>query len=60
MLKKKITLLFCLFFITIKGLSQDPKIIDTLKIHEQIKQFGLDEGSLLFKNNTTEKIRFKK
>ena len=59
MLKKKITLLFCLFFITIKGLSQDPKIIDTLKIHEQIKQFGLDEASLLFKSDFFSSIVFK-
>ena len=43
MLKKKITLLTCLFFLVIKGFSQDPKIIDTLQIHEQIKQFGLNE-----------------
>ena len=59
MLKKKITLLFCLFFITIKGLSQDPKIIDTLKIHEQIKQFGVDEASLLFKSDFFSSIIFK-
>ena len=49
MLKKKITLLSCLFLLIIKGLSQDPKIIDTLQIHDQIKQFGLNEDILNFK-----------
>jgi len=49
MISKKIIL--CFFFSSLfsKGVSQSPKVIDTLKIHEQIRTFGLDEASLLFK-----------
>ncbi len=42
-----------------KGVSQNPKIIDTLKIHEQIRSFGLDEASLLFKSDFFSSIVFK-
>ena len=43
-MKKKIyfTLAF-LFMIVFSSYSYNPKIIDTLKIHQQIKKFGLDE-----------------
>ena len=39
--------------------SYNPKIIDTLKIHQQIKKFGLDEKILNFKANFFESIVFK-
>mgnify|MGYP000147159993 CR=1 FL=1 len=59
MIPKKIILLISFFLIVFKGLSQDPKIIDTLKIHEQIRTFGLDEASLLFKSDFFSSIVFK-
>jgi len=59
---KKFTLLFFIFFLC-KVYSRDPQIIDTLKIHNQIKLFGLDEeiikfnthffSSIVFKNDST-------
>jgi len=39
--------------------SYNPKIIDTLKIHQQIKKFGLDEKIINFKANFFEGIVFK-
>ena len=48
MIPKKITLLISAFFIVFNGLSQDPKIIDTLQIHEQIKQFDINKDVLSF------------
>ena len=39
--------------------SYNPKIIDTLKIHQQIKKYGLDEKVLNFKANFFESIVFK-
>lgn len=50
-------LIFSSFFF--RGVSQNPKIIDTLKIHEQIRLFGLDEASLLFKSDFFSSIVFK-
>ena len=50
---------FFLFLIFFKGFSQNPKVIDTLKIHEQIRLFGLDEASLLFKSDFFSSIVFK-
>ena len=58
MIPKKIILLISFFLIVFKGLSQDPKIIDTLKI-QQIRTFGLDEASLLFKSDFFSSIVFK-
>ena len=62
MFLKKFTLLFFIFFLC-KVYSRDPQIIDTLKIHNQIKLFGLDEeiikfnthffSSIVFKNDST-------
>ena len=59
---KKFTLLFFIFFLC-KVYSRDPQIIDTLKIHNKIKLFGLDEeiikfnthffSSIVFKNDST-------
>ena len=59
-MKKKIyfTLAF-LFMIVFSSYSYNPKIIDTLKIHQQIKKFGLDEKILNFKANFFEGIVFK-
>ena len=63
MILKKIILLISVFFIVFKGLSQDLKIIDTLQIHEQIKQFGINKdvlnfgefffSDIIFKNDST-------
>ena len=49
-MKKKIyfTLAF-LFMLVYSSYSYNPKIIDTLKIHQQIKKFGLDEKIINFK-----------
>ena len=62
MVLKKFTLLFFIFFLC-KVYSREPQIIDTLKIHNQIKLFGLDEeiikfnthffSSIVFKNDST-------
>ena len=48
---KKITLLFCLSFYMFIGISQNPKAIDTLEIHNQIKSFGINEKKIDFKNH---------
>ena len=59
-MKKNIyfTLAF-LFMLVYSSYSYNPKIIDTLKIHQQIKKFGLDEKILNFKANFFESIVFK-
>ena len=59
-MKKKIyfTLAF-LFMLVYSSYSYNPKIIDTLKIHQQIKKFGLDEKIINFKANFFEGIVFK-
>ena len=63
MLNKKLLSLFFLFFGIFNGLSDNPKVIDTLEIHNQIKLFGINEevlnfkthffGSIVFKNDST-------
>ena len=59
-MKKKIYLtLAFLFMLVYSSYSYNPKIIDTLKIHQQIKKFGLDEKILNFKANFFESIVFK-
>ena len=56
---KKIALL-CLFELFIfKAVSINPKIIDTLEIHKQIKVFNIDEDILNFKSNFFCSIVFK-
>jgi hypothetical protein len=55
---KKFYLLLFIFFLY-KGYSRNPKIIDTLKIHNQIKVFGLDEKVLKFKSHFFSSIVFK-
>ena len=56
---KKIALL-CLFELFIfKAVSINPKIIDTLEIHKQIKAFNIDEDILNFKSNFFSSIVFK-
>ena len=59
-MKKKIyfTLAF-LFMLVYSSHSYNPKIIDTLKIYQQIKKFGLNEEILNFKVNFFESIVFK-
>ncbi|MGB1103739.1 MAG: hypothetical protein ACPG21_08925, partial [Crocinitomicaceae bacterium] len=52
-----------LLFFFLKGFSQNPNPIDTFKIHQQIKSFGVDDNlsnftsdffkSILFKNDST-------
>ena len=58
MLLKKITLLLFILLIH-KGYSINPRIIDTLKIHNQIKLFGLNEDRLNFKSHFFSSIVFK-
>ncbi len=60
---KKIFFLICLYSLITKGFAQDPGIIDTFEIHNQIKSFGIDEeilnfelyffSSIIFKNDST-------
>ena len=59
MIYNKVFLYLIFFSFLFKGVSQNPKIIDTLKIHEQIRSFGLDEASLLFKSDFFSSIIFK-
>ena len=42
-----------------KGFSQNPKAIDTLEIHNQIKSFGINEKILDFKNHFFSDIVYK-
>jgi len=59
-MKKKIYLtLAFLFMLVYTSYSYNPKIIDTLKIHQQIKKFGIDKKILNFKVNFFESIVFK-
>jgi len=58
LLLKKITLLLFILLIH-KGYSINPRIIDTLKIHNQIKLFGLNEDRLNFKSHFFSSIVFK-
>ena len=59
MIYKKVILYLIFSSFLFRGVSQNPKIIDTLKIHEQIRLFGLDEASLLFKSDFFSSIVFK-
>ena len=58
MVLKKFTLLFFIFFLC-KVYSREPQIIDTLKIHNQIKLFGLDEEIIKFNSHFFSSIVFK-
>jgi len=55
---KKFTLFFFIFFLC-KVYSREPQIIDTLKIHNQIKLFGLDEEIIKFNSHFFSSIVFK-
>ena len=57
MVLKKFTLL--LLFFLCKVYSRGPQIIDTLKIHNQIKLFGLDEEIIKFNSHFFSSIVFK-
>ena len=59
MLNKKLLSLFFLFFGMFSGLSDNPKAIDTLEIHNQIKLFGISEKVLNFKLTFFSSIVFK-
>lgn len=59
MLNKKLLSLFFLFFGIFNGLSDNPKVIDTLEIHNQIKLFGINEDVLNFKPHFFSSIVFK-
>ena len=59
-MKKKIYFTLALLFMLVySSHSYNPKIIDTLKIYQQIKKFELDEKILNFKVNFFESIVFK-
>ena len=57
-LKKLLFTILCVF-LSLKGFSGNPRIIDTLKIHQQIKSYGLNEHLLNFKNDFFKSILFK-
>ena len=56
---KKPILLFCLSLYIFSGFSQNPRAIDTLEIHNQIKSFGINEKILDFKNHFFSDIVYK-
>jgi hypothetical protein len=53
-----ISIIFCFIFI-FKVYSDNPKIIDTLEIHNQIKSYGFDEDIIDFKSYFFSSIIFK-
>ena len=57
--KKVSFTLVLLFMLVYSSYSYNPKIIDTLKIHQQIKKFGFDEKVINFKANFFKSIVFK-
>lgn len=59
MFLKKPVLPLCMLLCMFKGFSQNPKAIDTLQIHNQIKSFGINEKILDFKNHFFSDIVFK-
>ena len=56
---KKTILLFCMSWHMFNGFSQNPKAIDTLEIHNQIKSIGINEKILDFKNHFFSDIVYK-
>ena len=56
--KKLLFSVLCVF-LSLKGFSGNPRIIDTLKIHQQIKSYGLNEKLLNFKHDFFKSILFK-
>lgn len=58
-MRKKIALLYLCVLCVFNGLSINPKIIDTLEIHNQIKLFDIDEDILNFKSDFFSSIVFK-
>ena len=59
MLIKKVLSLIFVFFGIFSGLSNNPNVIDTLEIHNQIKLFGINEDVLNFKSHFFSSIVFK-
>jgi len=57
--RKKIALICLCVLCVFKVVSINPKIIDTLEIHKQIKAFDIDEEILNFKSNFFSSIVFK-
>ena len=62
---KKTILLFCMSWHMFNGFSQNPKAIDTLEIHNQIKSFGINEKildaiSIFFKSIFPDSITYLK
>ena len=56
--KKLLFSVLCVF-LSLKGFSGNPRIIDTLKIHQQIKSYGINEDLLNFKQDFFKSIIFK-
>ena len=56
--KKLLFSVLCVF-LSLKGFSGNPRIIDTLKIHQQIKSHGINEDLLNFKQDFFKSIIFK-
>ena len=59
MLAKVYTSIIFWSIFTFKGFSNNPRIIDTLKIHNQIKSYGFDEDLINFKEHFFSSIIFK-
>ena len=59
MKKKEYYTIIILLTVVCSCFSHNPKIIDTLKIHQQIKAFGISEKIINFKANFFESIVFK-
>ena len=57
-LKKLLFSVLCVF-LSLKGFSGSPRIIDTLKIHQQIKSYGINEDLLNFNQDFFKSIIFK-
>ena len=57
-LKKLLYNVLCVF-LSLKGFSGNPRIIDTLKIHQQIKSYGINEDLLNFNQDFFKSIIFK-
>lgn len=59
MLKKCVVFIVFYSFIALRSYGFNPKVIDTLEIHNQIKSYGFDEGLIGFKTNFFSSLVFK-
>jgi hypothetical protein len=59
MLNKCVVFIVFYSFFALKSYGFNPKVIDTLEIHNQIKSYGFDEGLIDFKTNFFSSVVFK-